>query len=161
MLVSAMRTYSARPSDVKRLWYVIDASDMIVGRLASQLAILLRGKHKPMFTPHIDCGDNVVVVNVEKARLTGRKHTDKLYHRHSGYPGGIKSVSARNILEGRRPERLVYKAVQRMIPRGPLGRSQLGKLHLHCGSTHPHVAQQPVSIDLASRNRKNVLRSAR
>jgi large subunit ribosomal protein L13 len=153
--MQAMKTYSAKPSEVDRKWYLVDADGLVLGRLAVVIADMLRGKHKPMFTPHIDCGDNVVVVNAEKVRLTGRKWTDKLYYRHTGYPGGIKSRSAGEILGGGHPERVIEKAVQRMLPRGPLGRQQLGKLKIYAGPAHPHEAQTPEALDVAAMNPKN------
>jgi large subunit ribosomal protein L13 len=134
---------------------VIDANGLVVGRLASLIALRLRGKHKPAFTPHVDDGDNIIVINAEKVVLTGRKRDQKVYHHFTGYPGGIKERSAKFILEGRFPERIVEKAVERMLPRGPLGRQQLGHLRVYKGSEHPHAAQNPVALDIASLNRKN------
>jgi large subunit ribosomal protein L13 len=151
-----MKTYSAKPADVEKKWVLIDASGLVVGRLASIVALRLRGKHKPSFTPHVDDGDNVIIVNADKVVLTGRKREQKVYYHHTGYPGGIKERSAKFILEGRFPERIVEKAVERMLPRGPLGRKQLGNLRVYKGATHPHEAQQPVPLDIASMNRKNV-----
>ena len=150
-----MKTYSARPSEVSHKWYVVDAEDVVLGRLASIVAKVLRGKHKPMFTPHIDCGDHVVVVNADKVKLTGRKLADKRYYWHTGYPGGIKSRTAGGILGGAHPERVVEKAVQRMMPKGPLGRRQLGKLKVYAGPSHPHEAQRPEVLDIAAMNPKN------
>ncbi len=150
-----MRTYSAKPGDVEANWYVIDAEGIVVGRLAAIVARMLRGKHKAMFTPHIDCGDNVVVVNAEKVKLTGRKRDQKTYYRHTGYPGGIKSRTAGSILDGAHPERVVEKAIERMLPKGPLGRKQLRKLKVYAGAEHPHRAQQPAALDLAALNAKN------
>jgi large subunit ribosomal protein L13 len=150
-----MKTYSAKPSEVERKWYIVDAEDVVLGRMAAAIANILRGKHKPMFTPHIDCGDHVIVINAEKVRLTGRKREQKTYYRHTGYPGGIKSITAGAILDGKHPERVVEKAVQRMIPRGPLGRQQLTKLKVYAGPEHPHAAQQPEVFDFAARNPKN------
>ena len=149
------RTYSAKAADIEKKWVLIDAEGLVVGRLASLIALRLRGKHKPAFTPHMDDGDNVVVVNAEKIVLTGRKREQKIYHHFTGYPGGIKERSARFILEGRFPERILEKAVERMLPRGPLGRKQLGSLRVYKGREHPHGAQQPITLDVASRNRKN------
>jgi large subunit ribosomal protein L13 len=151
-----MKTYSAKPADVEKKWVLIDAKGLVVGRLASIVALRLRGKHKPTFTPHVDDGDNVIIVNADKVVLTGRKREQKVYYHHTGYPGGIKERSAKFILEGRFPERIVEKAVERMLPRGPLGRKQLGNLRVYKGGTHPHEAQQPVPLDIASMNRKNV-----
>jgi large subunit ribosomal protein L13 len=150
-----MKTYSARPADVTRGWYVIDAEGCVLGRLATIVATRLRGKHKPMYTPHIDCGDNIIVVNAEKVRLTGRKREDKIFHWHTGHPGGIKQRTMAQILDGRFPERAIEKAVERMVPRGPLGREQMKKLRVYKGPEHPHVAQQPEVLDIAALNPKN------
>ena len=150
-----MKTYSARPSEVERKWCVIDAEGVVLGRLASVVSMRLRGKHKPMFTPHIDCGDNIIIINAEKVRLTGRKLSDKIYYWHTGYPGGIKQRTAGKILEGRQPERVIVKAVERMISRSPLGRQQMRKLHVYKGPEHPHEAQKPEVLDLAAMNPKN------
>lgn len=150
-----MKTYSAKPSDVERKWYVIDADGVTLGRLAAVVALRLRGKHKPMYTPHIDCGDNIIIVNAEKVRLTGNKLRDKKYHWHTGYPGGIKERTAGQILSGKHPERVVQKAVERMISRNPLGRQQMRKLHVYAGADHPHAAQQPEVLDVAAMNPKN------
>ena len=150
-----MKTYSAKPADVERKWLLVDAEDVVLGRLATVVANHLRGKHKPIYTPHIDCGDHVIVVNADKVKLTGRKRTDKVYYRHTGYPGGIKSQTAEEILNGRFPERVVEKAVERMIPKGPLGRAQIRKLKVYAGSDHPHEAQQPEVLDVAAMNPKN------
>jgi large subunit ribosomal protein L13 len=151
----AMKTYSAKPADVERGWYLIDAENMVLGRLASFVSMRLRGKHKPMYTPHIDCGDNIIVINAQKVALTGNKRADKTYYWHTGWPGGIKSRTAGKILDGAHPERVVIKAVERMISRNPLGRQQMRKLHVYGGSEHPHAAQQPEEIDLAAMNPKN------
>ena len=150
-----MSTYSAKPAEVEKKWLVIDAEGLVLGRLASLVAMRLRGKHKPTFTPHVDCGDNVIVINAEKVVLTGNKVADKVYYWHTGHPGGIKERTARNILEGRHPERVIEKAVQRMLPRGPLARKQLTHLRIFAGTAHEHEAQQPVKLDIASLNRKN------
>ena len=150
-----MKTYSAKPGDVQSKWYVIDAEDAVVGRLAAVAARMLRGKHKPMFTPHIDCGDVVVVVNAGKIRFTGRKREDKVYYRHTGYPGGIRTRTPAGILGSARPGRVVEMAVRRMLPKGPLGRKQFRKLKVYAGAEHPHAAQRPEAIDLAALNRKN------
>jgi large subunit ribosomal protein L13 len=154
-----MKTYSAKPAEVEKKWVMIDGSGLVVGRLASIIALRLRGKHKPTFTPHVDCGDNVIVVNAEKVVLTGRKLQQKIYRRHSGFIGGLKERSAKSIMEGRFPERIVEKAVERMLPRGPLGRIQLGNLRVYKGPDHPHAAQTPEKLDVGAMNRKN-LRSA-
>ncbi len=151
-----MKTYSAKPSEVEKKWLIIDAEGVVLGRLASLVATRLRGKHKPLYTPHIDCGDNVIVINAEKVKLTGRKMTDKVYYRHTGYPGGIKQATPKQILEGRFPERVIEKAVERMIPRGPLGRQQMRNLKVYAGTDHPHEAQKPEVIDMADLNPKNV-----
>jgi large subunit ribosomal protein L13 len=151
-----MKTFSAKPAEIQKKWVVIDAKGLVVGRLASIVAMRLRGKHLPIFTPHVDCGDNVIIINAEKVVLTGRKRQQKIYYHHTGFPGGIKERSAKFILEGRFPERVVEKAVQRMLPRGPLGRQQFGNLRVYGGATHPHEAQAPVALDIAAMNRKNV-----
>ena len=150
-----MTTYSAKAADIEKKWVLIDASGLVVGRLASIIAMRLRGKHKPTYTPHVDCGDNVIVVNAEKVVLTGRKVQQKVYRHHTGYVGGIKERSAKFILEGRFPERIVEKAVERMLPRGPLGRVQLGNLRVYKGPDHPHAAQSPEPLDVGAMNRKN------
>ena len=150
-----MKTYSQRLADVTRAWTVIDADGVVLGRLASIVAMRLRGKHKPTYTPHVDCGDNVIVVNAEKVRLTGKKYDDKVFYWHTGHPGGIKSRTARQTLESKFPERLIEKAVERMVPRTKLGRDQMRKLHVYAGTEHPHVAQQPKPLDVAAMNPKN------
>lgn len=149
------KTYSAKASDIEKKWILIDAKGLVVGRLATLVAMRLRGKHKPTYTPHMDDGDNVIVINAEKVVLTGRKREDKVYHHYTGYQGGIKEHTARFILEGKFPERVIEKAVERMLPRGPLGRKQLGNLRVYKGPTHPHEAQAPVLLDVASLNPKN------
>lgn len=150
-----MKTYSAKASEIEKNWILIDAEDLVVGRLAAIVAARLRGKHKATYTPHLDCGDHVIVVNADKVALTGKKYEDKVYYWHTGYPGGIKQRTARELIEGRFPERVVMKAVQRMLPRGPLGRQQLRNLKVYGGSEHPHSAQQPVTLDVAALNPKN------
>ena len=145
-----MRTYSAKPSEIEKKWWIIDAEGLVLGRLATIVAMYLRGKHKPTFTPHMDCGDNIIIVNAEKVRLTGSKRTAKTYYWHTGYPGGIKSRTADKILDGDHPERVIQKAVQRMITRGPLGRVQMGNLKVYGGSEHPHEAQQPETLDVGA-----------
>ena len=150
-----MKSYSAKPAEVQKKWVVIDGNGLVVGRLATIIAMRLRGKHKPTYTPHVDCGDNVIVINAEKVVLTGRKVENKVYHHHTGFIGGIKEITARFILEGRFPERIVEKAVERMLPRGPLGRKQLGNLRVYKGPEHPHAAQSPVVLDIAKLNAKN------
>ena len=151
-----MKTYSAKQKGIERKWCIVDAKGLVLGRMASIISMRLRGKHKPTYTPHIDCGDHVIVINADKIQLTGRKRTDKLYHRHTGYPGGIKSRSAGQILESTHPERIVIKAVERMISRNPLGSTQMRKLHVYAGDDHPHEAQKPEVLDIASMNSKNV-----
>jgi large subunit ribosomal protein L13 len=150
-----MPTPSAKPSEIQKKWVIIDAAGLVVGRLASIVALRLRGKHKATYTPHLDDGDNVIVINAAKVVLTGRKREKKVYYRHTGYIGGVKERTARSILEGRFPERVVEKAVQRMLPRGPLGRRQLGNLRVYPGAEHPHAAQQPEVLDVAALNPKN------
>ena len=150
------KTHSTKTAEVEKQWVVIDATGLVVGRLASIIALRLRGKHKPTFTPHMDDGDNIVVVNADKVVFTGRKKEQKVYYHHTGYPGGIKERTAKFILDGRFPERVVEKAVERMLPRGPLGRKQLGNLRVYKGAEHPHVAQSPVALDVAALNSKNV-----
>ncbi len=150
-----MKTYSAKPSEVEHKWYLVDADGLVLGRLAVELAKRLRGKHKAQFTPHIDCGDHIVVINAEKIRLTGNKAAQKTYYRHTGYPGGIKSITAEKELAGKHSERVIEKAVQRMIPKGPLGRQVLRKLRVYAGAEHPHEAQQPEVLDIAGMNPKN------
>ena len=151
-----MKTYSAKASEIEKKWILIDAEGLVVGRLASIIAMRLRGKHKPTFTPHIDCGDNIVVINAEKVRLTGRKAERERFYWHTGHPGGIKDETLGQRLEGRFPERVLVKAVERMITRGPLGRQQMKNLRVFKGPTHEHEAQQPEKLDVAAMNRKNV-----
>jgi len=149
------RTYVATPKDIEKKWILVDAEDVVLGRLASVLAMRLRGKHKPSYTPNMDCGDHVIVINAEKVKLTGNKRTAKTYYWHTGYPGGIKERTADKILDGRFPERVLSKAVERMIPRGPLGRKVMSNLHIYAGAEHPHEAQQPEVLDVAAMNPKN------
>ncbi|MEQ8410353.1 MAG: 50S ribosomal protein L13 [Erythrobacter sp.] len=155
MKALSKQTRSIKPAEVEKNWHLIDAEDLVVGRLASIIANILRGKNKPSFTPHVDCGDHVVVINVDKVKFTGKKTQDKRYYKHTGYPGGIKETSPAKVLEGRFPERVLEKAVERMIPRGPLGRQQMKALHLYAGTEHPHAGQDPQVLDVASMNRKN------
>ncbi|MFO1073746.1 MAG: 50S ribosomal protein L13 [Geminicoccaceae bacterium] len=150
-----MKTYTARPSEIERGWFLVDAEGLVLGRLAAILANRLRGKHKAMFTPHMDCGDHIVVVNAEKVVLTGKKRTQKVYYHHTGHPGGIKERRADKVLDGRFPERVIEAAVKRMVPSGPLGRDVLRKLHVYKGGEHPHQGQQPQALDIAGMNRKN------
>ncbi|NNE24350.1 MAG: 50S ribosomal protein L13 [Rhizobiales bacterium] len=153
-----MKTYSARPTEVEKKWLLIDAEGMVVGRLAAFIATRLRGKHKPMFTPHVDCGDNVIVINGDKVVLTGNKRDNKKYYWHTGYPGGIKNRTARDVLEGRFPTRVLQAAVRRMMPGGPLSNAQLSNLRIYAGTEHPHEAQQPETVDVGVLNAKNKLR---
>jgi large subunit ribosomal protein L13 len=150
-----MTTYSAKAADIEKKWLLIDASGLVVGRLATLVAMRLRGKHKATYTPHVDDGDNVIIINAAKAVFTGRKREKKVYHKHTGYIGGIKEISAKSIFEGRFPERILEKAVERMLPRGPLGRVQFGNLRVYPGPEHPHEAQKPEKLDVAVMNRKN------
>ena len=149
------KTHSTKTADVEKKWLLIDAKGLVVGRLATIVAMRLRGKHKPTFTPHIDCGDNVVVINAEKVRLTGRKAEREVFYWHTGHPGGIKGRSKGAILAGKHPERVIEKAVERMVPRGPLGRRVMRNLRVYAGPEHPHVAQNPQPLDIAAMNRKN------
>ena len=148
-------TKSASPATVDKKWVLIDAEGLVVGRLASTVANILRGKHKTSFTPHVDCGDNVIIINAGKVKFTGKKLTDKIYYKHTGYAGGIKETTPAKILEGRFPERVLVKAVERMVPRGPLGRQQMRNLRVFKGTEHPHTAQNPEIVDVAAMNRKN------
>ena len=142
-----MKTYSAKPKDVRREWFVIDATDKVLGRLATECARRLRGKHKPEYTPHIDTGDHIVVVNADKIKVTGTKMDDKVYHRHTGYPGGVRSIVLKDLL-AKHPERVVEKAVKGMLPKNPLGRAMFKKLHVYAGANHRHAAQQPTPLDV-------------
>jgi large subunit ribosomal protein L13 len=151
-----MKTFVAKPGEVDKKWILIDAKGLVVGRLATLIATRLKGKHKPIYTPHVDCGDNIVVINAEKVVFTGKKYEDKLYQWHTGYPGGIKSRTPRQIIEGKHPERVVEKAVERMLARGPQQRQLMRNLRVYKGAEHPHVAQNPVPLDVAKMNRKNV-----
>ena len=150
-----MKTYVAKPAEVERKWVLIDAEGLVVGRLASLIATRLKGKHKPGYTPHVDMGDNIVVINADKVVFTGNKYNDKKYYRHTGYPGGIKERTPKMILEGKFPERVLEKAVERMLARGPLQRQILRGLRIYKGSEHPHAAQNPEVLDVAALNRKN------
>jgi len=149
-------TRSLKPAEVVKNWVLIDAEGLVLGRLASLIANRLRGKHKPQFTPHVDCGDHVVVINARKVRVTGNKAAQTVFYWHTGYPGGIKDRTQRQLLDGRFPERVLENAVRRMIPEGPLGRKQYGNLRVYAGETHPHEAQAPEKLDVASFNSKNV-----
>ena len=150
-----MKTFSQKPAEVEKKWLLVDAEGVVLGRLAAIVANRLRGKHKPTFTPHVDDGDNVIIINADKVKLTGKKYTDKKYYWHTGYPGGIKERTARAILEGRFPERVVQKAVERMMPGGPLSNKQLKNLRVYAGAEHEHEAQKPEVLDVASMNAKN------
>ncbi len=153
--VNVMRTLSIKPSEVKKKWVLIDAQDLVLGRLASLVANRLRGKHKPSYTPHVDCGDNVIIINAEKVHLTGDKLDQKKFFWHTGYAGGIKERTIGQIIKGKHPERVIQKAVERMVPRGPLGRQIMSNLRVYAGAEHPHAAQNPEVLDVASMNRKN------
>ncbi len=150
-----MKTYTAKPADIEKKWILIDAEGVVLGRLASIIAMRLRGKHKATYTPHMDMGDNVIVINADKVQLTGNKRADKTYYWHTGHPGGIKQRTAGQLLEGKFPERVVEKAVQRMLPGGPLSRRQMKNLRVYAGATHPHEAQNPEVLDVRSMNPKN------
>lgn len=150
-------TLSLKPAEVTRDWILIDAEGLVLGRLAAIIAQRLRGKHKPQFTPHVDCGDNIVVINAEKISLTGNKVGQKLFHYHTGYPGGIKQRTITQRLEGKNPGHVVTKAVERMITRGPLQRAQMKHLYVYAGTEHPHAGQQPRTLDVAALNRKNTI----
>ena len=151
-----MKTFSAKPAEITKKWIVIDATGLVVGRLATLVAMRLRGKHLPIYTPHVDCGDHVIIINAAKVVFTGRKREQKVYYHHTGFLGGIKERSATSILEGRFPERIMEKAIERMIPRGPLGRLQMSNLRVYPGAEHPHEAQQPEPFNVGELNRKNM-----
>ena len=151
-----MSTYTAKPSDITKKWILIDATDLVVGRLASVVAMHLRGKHLPTYTPNMDMGDNVIIINAEKVKLTGNKLDQRKFFWHTGFPGGIKDRTQRQLLDGRFPERVLENAVRRMLPKGPLGRQQLRNLRVYAGEAHPHEAQSPVTLDVGSLNTKNV-----
>tara|TARA_R110000772_G_scaffold43797_5_gene100878 strand:- start:1167 stop:1646 length:480 start_codon:yes stop_codon:yes gene_type:complete len=148
-------TQSVKPADVEKKWHIIDAEDLVVGRLATIIANILRGKHKPSYTPHVDCGDHVIVINAGKVKFTGNKLKQKVYYKHTGYPGGLKERTAEKVLDGQFPERVLEKAVERMVPKGPLGFAQMRNLHLFTGTEHPYNGQDPQPLDVASMNRKN------
>jgi large subunit ribosomal protein L13 len=150
-----MRTYSAKPCDIAHPWFVVDAEGVVLGRLAAIIAMRLRGKHKPMYTPNLDCGDNIVIVNADKVRLTGNKRRDKVFHWHTGFPGGIKLRTMEQRLSGRFPERVIEKAVERMLPKTKMGREVIRKLRIYAGPEHPHSAQQPAALDIKAMNTKN------
>lgn len=155
-----MKTYNIKPAEVNKSWVVIDADGLVLGRLATVIAMRLRGKHTPRYTPHVDCGDNVIVVNAEKVHLTGRKRENEVFYWHTGHPGGIKGRTLGSILDGRHPERVIEKAVERMLPKdSPLARRQFGNLRVYAGPAHPHEAQQPTALDVAALNPKNKRRA--
>ena len=156
-----MSTVSVKPADVQREWFLVDAEGLVLGRISTRIATVLMGKHKPTFTPHVDTGDFVVVVNCEKIKLTGNKLQDKVYYHHTGYPGGIRSRTAGRMLASSRPEEVVSKAIERMIPKGPLGRQQIRNLKVYAGAEHPHEAQQPINLDVGAMNPKNKRSSVR
>ena len=156
--MQAGQTVSLKPKDLKKNWLLIDADGLVLGRLAALIATRLKGKHKASYTPHMDCGDNVIVINAEKVALTGSKASQSLNRHYTGYPGGLKERSKGSILAGAHPERVIVKAVERMMPRGPLGRKMMGHLFAYKGGSHPHEAQQPTKLDIAAMNRKNVKR---
>lgn len=150
-----MKTFAAKATEVDKQWILIDAEGLVVGRLASLIALRLKGKHRAIYTPHVDCGDNIVVINAEKVVFSGKKLMDKQYHRHTGYPGGIKTTTPKRLLEGKFPERVIVNAVERMLKRGPLQRKLMGNLKVYKGSEHPHEAQKPTPLDVAKLNSKN------
>jgi large subunit ribosomal protein L13 len=154
-MVKKMKTYTAKPADIQKKWILIDAEGVVLGRLASLVAMRLRGKNKATFTPHMDMGDNVIIINAEKIQITGKKRTDKIYYWHTGHPGGIKQRTAGEILEGAHPERVLTKAIQRMLPGGPLSRQQMTNLRIYAGTEHGHEAQNPEVVDVKSMNSKN------
>ena len=154
-MVKNMKTYTAKPADIQKKWILIDAEGVVLGRLASLVAMRLRGKNKSTFTPHMDMGDNVIIINAEKIQMTGKKRTDKIYYWHTGHPGGIKQRTAGEILEGAHPERVLTKAIQRMLPGGPLSRQQMTNLRIYAGTEHGHEAQNPEVVDVKSMNSKN------
>ncbi len=154
-----MKTFSAKPGEVEKKWVLIDAEGVVLGRLASIIATRLRGKHKPIYTPHVDCGDNVIVINADKVVLTGRKMKNKKYYWHTGYPGGIKERTAEKMIGGKRPARVLELAVKRMLPGGPLSRRQMKNLRIYAGPEHPHEAQQPEVLDVKAMNPKNTRRA--
>jgi len=151
-----MKTYSAKPSEMEQKWVVIDADGVVLGRLAGIVAMHLRGKHKPGFTPHIDCGDQIVIINAEKVKVTGDKKKNDIFYWHTGYPGGLKGIAKGAVLDSRFPERLLVRCIERMMPKdSPLARNQMTHLHVYAGSTHPHEAQKPEVLDVAAMNPKN------
>ena len=158
MIKDMKTTISTKQSEVNKKWILIDASNLVVGRLAAFVANRLRGKHLPSYTPHVDDGDNVIIINADKVHFTGSKLSDKIYYKHTGYPGGIKSSTPEKILGGKFPERVLQNAIRRMMPTGPLSNTQFGNLKVYAGSEHPHEAQKPEVIDVSALNNKNVKR---
>ena len=154
-----MKTWVAKPGEVEKKWVLIDAEGLVLGRLASIIAARLRGKHKPQYTPHVDCGDNIIVINADKVRLTGQKMQNKKHYWHTGYPGGIKERTMDKMLSGKRPEKVLYLAVKRMLPKGPLAYRQLKNLKIYAGAEHPHEAQKPEVLDVKAMNAKNARRA--
>jgi large subunit ribosomal protein L13 len=150
-----MKTFSLKASEIQKNWLLIDAEGVVLGRLAAEVSKILRGKHKPEYTPHLDCVDNVIIINAEKVRLTGNKLADKKFYWHTGHPGGIKEKTAGEMITGNKPEQVIQNAVRRMITRNPLGRQQLSNLYVYAGTEHPHAAQQPKALDIAGKNPKN------
>ena len=154
-MLNSMKTYTMTPSEIEKKWLIVDAEDVVLGRMAAIIANILRGKHKPGYTPHMDCGDNVIVINAEKVKLTGKKLTDKKYYWHTGHPGGIKQRTADQILEGAHPERVVTQAVKRMLPGNKLSSQLMTNLRVYASADHPHEAQAPEVLDVKSMNSKN------
>lgn len=150
-----MKTYSAKPSEIEKKWFVVDADGLVLGRLATVLALRLRGKHKPTFTPHMDTGDNIIVINAEKVKLTGKKGEQSIFYWHTGFAGGVKERTPNQILASKYPNRLLENAVRRMLPKGPLGKDVLKNLKVYAGTEHPHAAQSPTVLDVAGMNAKN------
>ena len=153
--VGIVGSFTLKAAELESKWHIIDAENMVVGRLAAAIVPILRGKHKPTYTPHMNCGDHIIVINADKVKFTGDKYKAQIYYRHTGYPGGLKERTAKDVLTGKYPERVIQKAVERMLPRGVLGREQFSRLKVYCGTEHPHGAQQPQILDLAAQNSKN------
>ena len=154
-----MKTFTAKPSNIEHQWFLIDAQSIVLGRLAVFTAMRLRGKHKPIFTPHMDCGDHIVIINAKKVKLTGRKMYDKKFYWHTGYPGGIKECTMDKIITGPYPERIIIKAIERMMSKGPLRKNIMSKLHVYAGNQHRHEAQMPIMINIGEINNKNIRRN--
>ncbi|MCD6035728.1 MAG: ribosomal protein [Rickettsiales bacterium] len=155
-----MTTTFVKLANIKREWFVIDAEDLVLGRLAAEVSKLLRGRHKAWFSPNLDCGDYIIITNADKIHLTGKKAQNKVYYRHTGHPGGIKETTPEKLIRGEKADRIIEKAIERMIPRSALGREQMKKLHIYSGAEHPHQAQQPKALDIGARNRKNKKKAA-